>query len=231
MTTVLVTGANRGIGLEFVRQCAEAGDRVVATCRDPEAAAELQALAAGSVGRVRILALDVASDASVRRFKTELGGEPIDILVANAGVMGPSRQHQPGDLDFEGWLDTLSVNVLGPVRVAEAVQANLRAGQGRKAVAITSGMGSIGGTNGGYFAYRSSKAALNMAWRNLAHAWRGDGMICVAMSPGWVRTDMGGPGAELTPAQSVGAMRKLIDRFALRDSGRFVSVKGDDVAW
>jgi NAD(P)-dependent dehydrogenase (short-subunit alcohol dehydrogenase family) len=145
--------------------------------------------------------------------------------------MGPERQHRPVDLDFDGWLHTLSVNALGPARVAAAFQANLKAGREKKLIAITSGMGSTADADGGYLAYRSSKAALNNAWKNLAIALRPDKITCVAMSPGWVKTDMGGAGAELTPEQSVSQMRRLIAGFTAKDSGRFVGVKGADVAW
>jgi NAD(P)-dependent dehydrogenase (short-subunit alcohol dehydrogenase family) len=231
MSTVLVTGANRGLGLEFVRQYAAAGDTVIAACRKPAAARELEALAAASDGRVSMPAVDVASDASVAELKGTVGDQPIDILVANAGVMGPPRQQQPGKLDFPGWLETLSVNALGPVRVAEAFLPNLRAGREKKLIAITSGMGSTGASPGGYFAYRSSKAALNNAWVGLSAALKGDRIVCVAMSPGWVKTDMGGAGAELTPAKSVGALRALIDRFTLKDTGRFVGHRGEDIEW
>ena len=231
MSTVLVTGANRGLGLEFVRQYAEAGARVIAVCRAPAAARELAAIARSSEGRVSLVAADVSDDASMAALKAALGDQPIDIVIANAGVMGPKQQDRPGRLDIAGWLQTLSTNTLGPVRTAEALLANLKAGKGRKLIAITSGMGSTAESDGGYLAYRSSKAALNNAWRNLALALRGDGVVCVAMSPGWVKTDMGGPGAELTPQQSVSAMRGLIEGFSKTDSGRFVSHRGADIAW
>jgi NAD(P)-dependent dehydrogenase (short-subunit alcohol dehydrogenase family) len=231
MPAVLVTGANRGIGLEFVRQYAEAGDQVIAACRDPAGAKDLAGIAQRSGGRVRIVAFDVAGDASAEALKRALDGEPLDIVIANAGVMGPQRQQQPDDLDFEGWLQTLSVNTLGPIRTAQAALPSLQAGHEKKLIAITSGMGSTAETGGGYFAYRASKAALNNAWRNLAQALRGDRIVCVAMSPGWVKTDMGGAGAQLTPQQSVSAMRRLIAGFTPKDSGRFVGYGGDDIPW
>ena len=231
MSTVLVTGANRGIGLEFVRQSAEAGDRVIAVCRNPAAARDLAAIAARADGRVSVHAADVGDDAAVAALKREVGDPPIDVVVANAGVMGPERQHSPDDLDVAGWLQTLSVNALGPVRTAAAFLPNLKAGRDKKLIAITSGMGSTADTGGGYLAYRSSKAALNNAWRNLALGLKRDGIICVAMSPGWVKTDMGGAGAQLTPQQSVSALRRLIAGFTARDSGRFVDHTGGDVAW
>ena len=232
MATVLVTGANRGIGLEFVRQHTAAGDRVIAVSRDPAEAHALAAIALRSGGRVTTPAGDVTDDASMAALAAQVGDRPIDIVIANAGVMGPERQHQPGKLDFDGWLRTLSTNTLGPVRTAEAFLPNLRAGAGKKLIAITSGMGSTGGEKGGgYLAYRSSKAALNNAWKNLSIALRGDGIVAVAMSPGWVKTDMGGAGAELTAEESVSAMRRLIGGFTARDSGRYVSHRGADIAW
>ena len=231
MSTVLVTGANRGIGLEFVRQYAEAGDRVIAVCRNPAAAQDLAAIAAHADGRVAIHAADVGDDAAIAALKREVGDQPIDLLVANAGVMGPDRQHRLDDLDVPGWLQTLSVNTLGPVRTAQAFLPNLKAGEGKTLIAITSGMGSTAESGGGYFAYRASKAALNNAWRNLAIALQREAIVCVAMSPGWVKTDMGGAGAELTPEQSVSAMRRLIAGFTPKDAGRFLGVRGADVAW
>jgi len=231
MSTVLVTGANRGIGLEFARQYADAGDRVIAVCREPGRAKDLAAIAAKSGGRVEAQAADVADDASVAALKRAVGEAPIDVLIANAGTMGPERQHRADDLDMPGWLETLSVNTLGPVRTAAAFLPNLQAGQGKRLVAITSGMGSSAEAGGGYLAYRASKAALNNAWRNLAIALKRDGIVCVAMSPGWVKTDMGGAGAELTPQQSVSSMRKVIEALSAKDSGRFVSHRGADIAW
>lgn len=231
MQTVLITGANRGIGLEFARQYADAGDRVIAVARRPDAARALRALADNSGGRVSVHAGDVASDDSIRALKAAVGEAPIDIVIANAGVMGPERQHRPDGLDFDGWLQTLSTNTLGPVRTAEAFLPNLKAGKGKRLIAITSGMGSTADTGGGYLAYRSSKAALNNAWRNLAIALRGDGIVCVVMSPGWVKTDMGGAGAGLSPQQSVSALRRQIEGFGPKDSGRFADVKGGDIAW
>jgi NAD(P)-dependent dehydrogenase (short-subunit alcohol dehydrogenase family) len=231
MPTVLVTGANRGIGLEFVRQYAKAGDRVIAVSRHPDQARELAAIAGRADGRVSTPAADVADDASMAALKAQVGDQPIDVVVANAGVMGPERQHQPGKLDFAGWLETLSTNTLGPMRTAEAFLPNLKAGREKKLIAITSGMGSTAEAGGGYLAYRSSKAALNNAWRNLAPALRKDGITAVVLSPGWVKTDMGGAGAELTPEQSVSAMRRLIAGFTPKDAGRFLGVRGADVAW
>jgi NAD(P)-dependent dehydrogenase (short-subunit alcohol dehydrogenase family) len=231
MRTVLVSGANRGLGLEFVRQYAEAGDRVVAGARDPDAALELKAIADASDGRVSVHRLDVADPASVAAFRQAVGDQPIDILIANAGVMGGDRQQRLGDLDFDSWTRTLAVNSLGPVRLADAFVDNLRKGKGRKLIAITSGMGSTAESGGGYLAYRMSKAALNNAWRNIAIELKNDRVVAVALNPGWVKTDMGGSGAKITPEQSVAAMRKRIDAYGLSDSGRFLSWDGKQFGW
>jgi NAD(P)-dependent dehydrogenase (short-subunit alcohol dehydrogenase family) len=231
MRTVLVTGANRGIGLEFVRQYAEAGDRVIAGVRDPDRAADLKAVADASDGRVSVHRVDVSDDASVAAFRAEAGDQPIDVLLAVAGIMGPEKQQRLGDLDFPGWLATLSVNALGPVRLADAFVDNVRRGRAKKMIAITSGMGSTAESGGGYLAYRMSKAALNNAWRNIAIELKGDRIVCVALNPGWVKTAMGGPNANITVEQSVSNMRKRIDAYGLSDSGRFLSWDGKQFGW
>lgn len=227
MNTVVVAGASRGIGLEFARQYAADGWRVIAGCRDPEGAAELRAIP----GEVEIHALDVADDASVAAFRDAVGARAVDLLLAVAGVFGGDRQHRPGEIDFPAWLDTLSVNTLGPVRVLDALLPNLKAGQGRRFVAITSGMGSTAENGGGYIAYRSSKAALNNAVKTLSLALREDRIVCVALNPGWVKTEMGGPSARLTVEQSVTAMRQRIAGYGMDDSGRFLSWDGKEFEW
>ena len=150
MQTVLVTGANRGIGLEFVRQYAEAGDTVIAVARTPAKARDLAAIAERSGGRVSVHSADVGDDAAMAALGRALKGQPIDVVIANAGVMGPARQHALADADVAGWLDTLSVNTLGPVRTAQAALPSLKAGRGKTLIAITSGMGSTAEAGGGY---------------------------------------------------------------------------------
>jgi NAD(P)-dependent dehydrogenase (short-subunit alcohol dehydrogenase family) len=230
MTTVLVTGANRGLGLEFVRQYAAPGARVLACARHPAGAKGLLDLAAASNGKVTVHPLDVSSDASVAHLKAELGTDPIDILINNAGVYGGDHQRL-GDLDYETWARTLNVNTLGPVRVVEALRANLTKGRDKKAVAITSAMGSTPHHDGTALIYRSSKAALNNAIHGLAVALKGDGIIAVPMHPGWVRTDMGGPSAPLTPPHAVGSMIKVISALSLADSGRYINYDGSEIPW
>ncbi|MCE9522282.1 MAG: SDR family oxidoreductase [Alphaproteobacteria bacterium] len=230
MTTVLITGANRGLGLEFVRQYAKDGARVLACARVPGQAQKLLDLAAASAGRITVHPLDVASDASVSHLKDEIGALPLDILLNNAGVYGGDHQ-SAGDLDFAAWTQTLNINTLGPVRVLQAFRPNLVEGQGKKAIAITSGMGSTARHDGHALIYRSSKAALNNVMRGLALALKGDGLIVVPIHPGWVQTDMGGANASLTPEQAIASIRTVITGLKPADSGRYVNYDGSEIPW
>jgi NAD(P)-dependent dehydrogenase (short-subunit alcohol dehydrogenase family) len=230
MTTVLVTGANRGLGLEFVRQYAADGAEVIACCRDPDAAAELQALAAASAGRVRMLKLDVASQADVAALKAALAGQPIDVLINNAGISGPRRQSSD-DIDLEGWLETFRVNTVAPVALAQALHSNLKAGAEKKLAAITSQLGSTAANGGQRYAYRSSKAALNNAMRGLSRDWASDGILVGVFHPGWVRTDMGGQSAPVSPEASVRGLRQRIAELGPKNSGAYVDYTGAALAW
>ena len=223
--TVLITGANRGLGLEFARQYHEAGWDVIGTARDPGAAADLRALG------VSIEALDVADGASVAAMAQRLKGRAIDLLINNAGIAGgPAGRLEDAKMDdFER---TMQVNISGPMRVTQALLVNLRAGQGKTVVSISSKLGSIElNTGGRSYGYCVSKAALNMFMRNLAAELRKDGFICIAMSPGWVQTDLGGPTAQLTPVQSIKGMKKVIDGLKPDDSGKFWNHEGAIIPW
>lgn len=226
MISVLVTGASRGLGLEFVREYAADGARVYACCRAPDKATELKAI----LGDVTIHRLDATNLGDHEALKREIGTAPIDILIANAGVYGGKSQTAAG-MDYGEWLRTLDVNLLGPHRLAVTFRDNLKASRERKFVAITSTMGSIAETGGLYHAYRSSKAALNMIVRCLAKEWAADGIVCLPLHPGWVKTGMGGPNAHLTPAQSVKAMRAVISGLKPSDSGRFLNYEGRERPW
>ena len=228
MTTVVITGANRGIGLEFVRQYAKDGAKVIACAREPDKAAELRELSAK--GNVQVRALDTSDFKACAALGMQLAGEPIDLLINNAGYYGPKKQ-SVDEMDFDGWAYTLAVNTMGPLAVAQALHGNLKRGKEKKLITITSGMASTAETEGGYLAYRASKAAVNNVMRNVAIGWRGDGIISVVLSPGWVRTDMGGASAPLSPEESVSAMRKIIAGLKLADSGKFLSHRGHEVAW
>jgi NAD(P)-dependent dehydrogenase (short-subunit alcohol dehydrogenase family) len=225
--TVLVTGANRGIGLEIARQYHAAGWNVIATARDPSAAGELAAIGAD----VLVPSLDVTSAASVAALAKSLEGRPIDVLINNAGV-GDGGGSSIAKLDLEKFGHVLQVNTIGSIRVTQALLPNLRAGQGRTIVSISSVLGSItADTEGGNYGYRESKAALNMFMRSLAAELRSEHFICIAIHPGWVRTDMGGPNAPLTAEQSVAGIRKVLDGLQPADSGKFWSYDGSNLPW
>ncbi len=231
MSTVLVTGANRGLGLEFVRQYAADGWKVYAACRDPDAAQELGQVAAQSGGAIRVLALEVTDTASIRAAAQSLAGEAIDVLINNAGVGSPKKQRL-GSLDYAAWARVLDVNTLGPMRVVEAFLDSVAKGGDRKIVTLTSAMGSIADNgSGGSYAYRSSKAAVNIVMKSLSIDLAPRGITCVVVHPGWVRTDMGGPDGKLTPMQSVAALRKLIAELKPEDTGRFFNYDGKTYPW
>ena len=229
MTTVLVTGANRGLGIEFVRQFAEDGADVIACCREPEKAGALHELVKIEK-RVTVMALDVRDPKSVTALKAKLGDRPIDILINNAGISGP-RGRTEGDFPFEANLQVFAVNSLAPVMVAYALRDNLRAGKDKKLVTITSQLGSITNHGGGASAYNASKAAVNSFMHGLSKSWAKDGIKIGLYHPGWVSTDMGGAGAPVTPPQSVSGLRARIAELNEKNSGKFVDFQGKELPW
>jgi NAD(P)-dependent dehydrogenase (short-subunit alcohol dehydrogenase family) len=218
MPTVLITGANRGIGLEFARQYSDGGWDVIATAR--HSSAELDALG------VRVEALDLSDADAVAAFADKIGS-PLELSIANAATNHPRN----GDTAeaARAWQVMMMVNAIAPYVLGRALLP--RIGDGGKMIAISSGMGSIGENGGGWVPYRTSKAALNMAWSSLALEARSRGVACVLLSPGWVKTRMGGAGAEITAEESVGEMRRLIERLTLDDSGRFLRRNGSELPW
>jgi NAD(P)-dependent dehydrogenase (short-subunit alcohol dehydrogenase family) len=231
MPSVLITGANRGIGLEFARQYLADGWQVYATCRHPGSASELRHLAEASDYKLRIMALDVTDSASVKAAAAELDGQAIDLLLNNAGV-GGARDQTIGNIDYKAWAKVLDVNTMGPMRVSEAFVDHVARSERKLIVTLTSGMGSIAdNTSGGAFAYRSSKAAVNMVVRSLAMDLAPRGITCVVVNPGWVRTDMGGSHATLTPAESVKRLRDLIETLGPAQSGKFYNHDGREYPW
>lgn len=229
--TVLVTGANRGLGLEFARQYAADGWRVIAACRSPEDANELRRLAGESGDRIEVVAMNVLDTSSVRAAAARFVGRPVDLLLNNAGVGGPPGQRL-GSLDYAAWARVLDANTLGPMRVIEAFLDHVAAGRGRRIVTITSLMGSIADNgSGGRYAYRSSKAAVNMVMKSLSIDLAPRGIACFMLHPGWVRTDMGGAGGKLDPAESVAALRALIASLKPEDSGKFLNYDGRPCPW
>ncbi len=231
MSTVLITGASRGLGLEYARQYAAAKWRVHACCRDPDSADALNDLAARSAGAVTVHRLDVVDHGRIDALAEALGDEPVDVLLNNAGIYGGGHK-EFGKIDYPRWEETLRVNSLAPLRMVEAFVEHV-ARSGRKlVVCMSSRMGSMAAnTGGGSYVYRSSKAALNAVARSLAADLGNRGITVVVLSPGWVATDMGGAGAPLGPEESVRGMRSLIDRFSPADSGRFFGHDGAEIPW
>ena len=231
MPSALITGANRGIGLEFAKQYLADGWRVYATCRDPNSASELRQLADKSGDKLRILALNVTDPASVKAAAAELDGQAIDLLLNNAGV-GGVRGQTIGNIDYEAWAKVLDANTMGPMRVSEAFVDHVARSKRKLIVTLTSGMGSIAdNTSGGSVPYRSSKAAVNMVMRSLAIDLAPRGITCVVVNPGWVRTDMGGPHATQTTTESVTRLRGLIETLGPAQSGKFFNYNGREYAW
>ncbi len=225
MPTVLISGANRGLGLEFARQYVEAGWNVIATCRDPAKADALRGLGT----KLAIHRLDVTDFPAVNALARKLADASIDVLIANAGVMGV-RDMKPEAVDSAGWARVFTVNTMAPLALAGAFRAQVARSEQRKMVAITSRLGSIASNNeGGMYTYRSSKAALNAVWRSFAidHP----DVVAALLHPGWVRTDMGGPQASLAPEESVSAMRRVIAGLAQADSGHFYNYDGSSIPW
>ena len=230
MATVLITGANRGIGLELAKQYVEAGDDVIGCCRKPEDANALNALS------VRVLALDVTDDASVKALKLELNETPIDILINNAGAIFGAQRFE--DIDFDAWEETFRVNTIGPFRIVQALIDNVRAGQDKKLVTMSSAMGSVANIHhwvelfeGSRFAYSSSKSAVNMVTKLLAIRFRAEGIISVPLHPDWVRTDMGGDEANISPEESAHGLRAVIAGLTIENSGRFYNYAGQELPW
>ena len=221
---VLVTGANRGIGLEYVEQLQARGYDVIGTARKPEQADELKATGA------RVEQLDVTDAASVAGLAERLDGVAIDILINNAGML--NRTDSTLDtLDFEVMERSFQVNSLGPLRVTQALLPNLRAGEGKTVVNITSRMGSIEQTNGGPYSYRTSKAALNIINKIISAELADEGFVNIVMHPGWVRTDMGGESATLSKTESVSGMLGVIEGLTAESNGKFFNYDGTGLPW
>jgi NAD(P)-dependent dehydrogenase (short-subunit alcohol dehydrogenase family) len=233
MSRVLITGANRGLGLEFARQYAAEGWDVIATARDPKQSKELERVAKNK--NVSVQALDVASDESVKGLAATVDGKRIDLLILNSAIFTRDG-NKFGELNFPGWRESFETNVLGAIRVAEALIENVAASERKQIVAISTGMGSLGTLEstigfGPAYQYRTSKAALNMAMSILARDVRPRGVSVLIFSPGWVQTDMGGANAALTPEQSIGGMRKVLAGDPMELTGKFLSYDGSIWPW
>lgn len=228
--TWMITGANRGIGLAIATELLRRGDHVIAAVRDPRAKALVE-FVTRYPGQLTPLELDVTSDASVAAAKDALAGRAIDVLLNNAGVYGPRDRQSGLDLDFDAWREVFDVNVYAPLRVAQAFLPNVEAGKGRKIATISSRMGSIGANPGNALIYRSSKAAVNMAMVVFGNAVRGKDVAVLLFHPGWVQTDMGGGGADITPAESAAGLIRIIDASGMAETNSFRDYKGEKIAW
>jgi NAD(P)-dependent dehydrogenase (short-subunit alcohol dehydrogenase family) len=230
MQNVLMTGANRGIGLEFARQFAAAGWRVFACCRNPAAASALTELKSRTKGAVSVHAVEVTDQASIAHLAAELKDQPLDVLINNAGVDG-RKASTIGETDTKVWLQTLAVNTIAPMHMAEAFLPNLMRGERKIIATLSSRMGSITELNGGSYAYRSSKAAVNAVMKGLSGDLKDRGVIAVSLHPGWVQTDMGGPSAPIKPDDSVRGLLKVITGLKPQDNGKFLNFDGAAIPW
>lgn len=248
MPSVVITGANRGLGLEFTRQFLASGWTVHAGVRRPAQASSLAELAEAEPSTLNIHAVDLSEFSSIDQFAAGIGDAPIDVLINNAGIMdigtsdfSEKNRHSIqvlGSLDHDAWAEVFRTNVLGTTRLTEALLPNIAAGADRKIVMISSIMGSIAACvlgsfppGGGLYLYRSTKAALNMVTRNMAADLAGRGFTVIAVNPGWVRTDMGGADAMFDAATSVGNMISVITGATPADNGSFISHDGARLPW
>lgn len=227
VATVLITGASRGLGLEFCKQYAAEGWQVLACCRNPKTAAELT-----GIPQVRVFPLDVSDFSQIDNLAAQLQDTAIDVLINNAGIYGDSPRHGFGQLDYMAWTRTLTVNTQAPVKMAEAFLPHLNRGDKKQLVSISSQMGSIADNgSGGSILYRTSKAALNAAMKSIAIDLEGQGIGVLVLHPGWVKTDMGGPNALIGAQESVAGMRSVIARLTLAQSGSFLKYDGSSLPW
>ena len=229
MAVVLITGANRGIGLALVKAYANRRDKVIATVRATSDRTELDAFVKTAPKCIDVLEMDVADAAEIGRASRKLEAEPIDVLINNAGIGGPERQTAT-DMDFDGLIETLNVNTIAPLRVATAFLPNVKAAKG-KIITLSSQMGQVQSASSDSLAYRASKAAVNKLMRGLAAELKPQGIPVLIVHPGWVKTDMGGEGAPLTSDESAAQLQKLIDKLDIGSTGKFLAWNGKELAW
>ena len=232
MKTVLITGANRGIGLELTKQYAVEGWRVLACSRTPHKSDALNKLATKYPELIDVHALDVADPAQIEHLAQTLSNQSIDILINNAGIYPKSDTSGFGHTNYADWMTAFSINTMAPLKMAETFVKQITLGKHKLIVTITSQMGSIeDNSSGGNYLYRSSKAAANMVMKSLAVDLKNTGITAVAFNPGWVKTDMGGPSAMISVEQSVKGMRQVISKLTLADTGKFLGYEGNEIPW
>ena len=231
MSTVLITGAARGIGFQLAQQYAQAGDRVLATCRSPEKATQLNAAAAASGGRLTVHRMEVGDSASVRSCATAIGNMPIDILINNAGVWGGLDTQTFQNMDYDNWAHELNIMAMGPFRVIQAFMPNVLAGAGRKIITISSQTGAHAYDHLIGYSYASAKAAVNRLMTGLATEYKDQGVIIVPLHPGWVKTEMAGDVADISPQESAEGVRRVIADMTMANTGTFLKWTGDIHPW
>lgn len=226
--TLFITGANRGIGLEYVKQYAQEGWRVLASCRNPADASALQALA-NKHANIELHAIDIANFDQIEALGRKLIDQPIQLLINNAGIYPESSFRT---IDYAKWMEAFKVNAMSTLKLAEVFIPHLVKAGNAKLVAMTSKMGSIDdNTSGGEYIYRSSKTALNMVMKSLSIDLNKYGVSVAVLHPGWVRTDMGGPNGLIDAETSVQGLRKVIGMLSLDNSGKFYAYDGKEIAW
>lgn len=228
MANVAITGAGRGIAFELVKQHAERGDRVYALARDPAGATALNELAAASGGKVTVHAMDVADTASVKAGAAETGSDPIDILYNVAGITG-RPEAQLGEIDWEDFDTSIEIMLKGPLRVLSAFLPRLH--DGSKVINFSSQLAASTWPYGGYWPYAATKAGLNRMMRSIAFDLKDRGIVVGIIHPGYVQTDMSGPGADITPHESAASIMRLTDGWAIEDTGEFYKWNGEKHAW
>ena len=226
MSRVLITGASRGIGAELARQYAAAGDDVIACVRDPDAAPGIDEIR----DSVSVQTMDTGSPDSIAAAAGAIGNGAIDVVINNAGAVGGMRQ-SVDDLDVEEWHRSLDVNTIGPLLIARAFKANLAASGNGKLMNVTSQLAASTWPMGGMYIYSSTKAGLCKVAQALAIDWRDEPITVALMHPGWVKTDMGGPNAAITPEESASGIRDVIAGLTRADSGKFYKWNGEIHPW
>lgn len=222
MQTVLITGAARGIGFELCRQFSAKGYHVIATCRH-QPPAQLSQLC-------QVESLEVTSTQSIEQLAQSLQGKKIDIVINNAGIIGPEKQSL-NELDVSGWLETFHINSIAPLTISKALLTNLKLSKNPRIITISSQMGALNLASTGMYAYRSSKAAVNKVMQVLSQELKADGIAVCPIHPGWVKTDMGGDNAEITAQASAQGIVEFAEQMTLENSGKFYTYKGDEHPW
>ena len=238
MPCIFITGANRGLGLGLVKLYAKNGWDVIASCRNPQSSIELKDLANKKNNNIKVYSLDVEDLNSIESLAKELQNIPIDVLLNVAGYYGKSIVSEPGglqefgDTDYDDWLRIVKINIFAPMKICESFIQNIELGKQKKIITLSSIIGSIGGNDQGMmYAYRVSKAGVNAIMRSMALDLSSRGIIAIPLHPGWVRTDMGGPDADIDTETSVKGMKNVIDNLKKEDSGRYMVYDGSELPW